>query len=162
MDRSLGKKIDGNDNMYKFVLAGKAWFALKSTKTDKVYQFRVTGAKGKRKSRAWWVEVREPAVGEGMKSPYQYIGGLYKYNNLKPRFCKTKDKARFNVVPVEAFEKHMEVFAWFWNKVTNDFLTPSLEFYHIGKCARCGHKLTDEKSIGRGFGPNCYKIVNPT
>lgn len=38
------------------------------------------------------------------------------------------------------------------------FLSKSpMKIYHLGRCARCGRKLIDTKSIESGFGPKCIK-----
>lgn len=36
------------------------------------------------------------------------------------------------------------------------------EFWHEGRCGRCGRKLTVPESIASGFGPECVGVVNGT
>lgn len=149
MEKSLGKRIDGVENIYNFVMAGKAWFALKSVKTGVVFQYQVNAAKQKHNNAttAWWVSTLITNTTNDMESPYRYIGGLYTRGVGKPWFHPNN------------FIKDLKVdtFVWFWDKLVKRELPKSLEFYHIGRCAKCGHKLTTEESIELGFGPTCWK-----
>ena len=36
-----------------------------------------------------------------------------------------------------------------------DLLNDNIEFFHLGKCLRCGKTLTDQESINIGLGPVC-------
>lgn len=38
-------------------------------------------------------------------------------------------------------------------------LSPSVIIKHNGKCALCGKRLTDEKSVVRGFGSYCWSTL---
>ena len=162
MNRSLGKKIENVEAMCEFVLAGKAWFAIKSLKTGTVFQYKVTAAKSKINApKAWWVKVLDEAT-ENMSSPYRYIGGLYIFQTNIPSFSQDKGIEVITNKNHPAFtilNHKINTFKWFWERMCINALPPSLEFYHIGRCARCGHKLTDEQSIDRGFGPTCYKMI---
>ena len=41
------------------------------------------------------------------------------------------------------------------NFINKNTLPSNVSFYHVGKCAHCGRKLTDPKSIVTGIGPTC-------
>lgn len=161
MNKSLGKKIEDHGRIVDFMLAGKAWFALKSLKTGTVYQYKVNAAKSEfnTPTTAWWVKVLLSNHTE-TSSPYKYTAGLY----LK-KHMKTPDlhiNYRTDVLDPDHPEHQytvnkMAAFRWFWDNLVRGTLPTSVEFYHIGRCAKCGHKLTTEKSIELGFGPNCWK-----
>ncbi len=47
-------------------------------------------------------------------------------------------------------------FRWFVeNLLARGAVSEKVEFWHEGKCARCGRKLTTPESIQRGLGPEC-------
>ena len=39
------------------------------------------------------------------------------------------------------------------------YINERTEFYHLGKCVKCGKTLTDSKSIEAGLGPYCRSIL---
>ena len=41
-----------------------------------------------------------------------------------------------------------------------DYVNERTEFYHLGKCIKCGKTLTDTNSIKLGLGPTCSKNIN--
>jgi len=45
-------------------------------------------------------------------------------------------------------------FAFFMAKM-NKLNKIGLNFFHEGKCGKCGRKLTTPESIKNGFGPTC-------
>lgn len=46
-----------------------------------------------------------------------------------------------------------------WEKNLDGMDNAGFHFHHIGKCGRCGRKLTTPKSIETGLGPECEKMV---
>ena len=46
------------------------------------------------------------------------------------------------------------------NKLFTGQTVGNLIVYHVGKCGRCGKKLTDPESILTGLGPSCSKYMN--
>ena len=49
----------------------------------------------------------------------------------------------------------VQAFIWFLNRIEADKPTDGFEFWHEGKCGRCGRKLTVPESIEAGIGPEC-------
>ena len=48
------------------------------------------------------------------------------------------------------------------NCIDNDklqFINEKVEFYHLGKCIKCGKTLTDANSIESGLGPYCRSRI---
>lgn len=65
-------------------------------------------------------------------------------------------KHSFNKGQLSADAPSVRAFAWFLQHVQDaDVIHPDLEFWHEGKCARCGRALTVPQSIATGFGPEC-------
>ena len=51
-----------------------------------------------------------------------------------------------------------QAIAWIFRNLEKgkyDRVSSQVEFYHIGKCVRCGRTLTDSDSIELGLGPTC-------
>ena len=50
-----------------------------------------------------------------------------------------------------------QAFAWFLASLSRPGteLPEQLEFWHAGRCGRCGRRLTVPASIASGFGPEC-------
>jgi len=44
---------------------------------------------------------------------------------------------------------------WFVGAINSGNLPDNVEFFHEGRCGRCGRKLTTPESIERGMGPHC-------
>lgn len=45
-------------------------------------------------------------------------------------------------------------------KGKTDIVASQVEFFHTGKCAKCGKTLTDATSIELGVGPKCRTYIN--
>ena len=48
---------------------------------------------------------------------------------------------------------------WALRHLAQDDMPEQLEFWHEGRCARCGRALTDPASIEAGFGPECINHI---
>lgn len=46
-----------------------------------------------------------------------------------------------------------------WENNLDKMDNAGFHFHHVGKCGRCGRKLTTPKSIETGLGPECEKMV---
>src|SRR6185369_1638398 len=87
-------------------------------------------------------------TGPDNERSYSYLGfirdrgnGLvYSYGNAKAKVAEDAPSARG--------------FHWFWRCLfVNGEVPGTVEFWHEGKCGRCGRKLTVPSSIEAGFGP---------
>lgn len=117
----------------KFMLAGKATFTIVSKKTGVRFTYRIA------KNDLWFVSV--------LTSPdtYTYLGTIF--DNQAYRHGK-----KSTIGPDAPSAK---AFGWFWSDVE----TSQVEFYHAGKCGRCGRELTVSESIESGLGPECATRV---
>lgn len=125
----------------QFILAGNATFTIKSKRTGKHFTYKVKQAK------------------KGVKPPYFVMLMTGPDNNHHFSYFATifvtqyrygrKAKLSRSSLGVRAFE-------WFWKKlIANVDIRHEVEFYHEGRCCRCGRKLTHPKSVETGIGPEC-------
>ena len=127
----------------QFILAGKAFFTVQNKVTSGRFTYKVTKVEDKD---LWLVSV---LTGNDNEGSYTYVGII----NDK-RFKRTaKSKVTEDAVSFKGFR-------WLWNLITNKQELPeNVEFYHAGRCARCGRKLTTPESIEAGYGPTCIGLV---
>ena len=60
--------------------------------------------------------------------------------------------------PLEPTDMRARAFEWLWRMLKSAKpLPPTFEFWHEGRCGKCGKKLTTPESIERGLGPECAK-----
>lgn len=129
-----GRLTSPTDIRY-FLEGGKASFTIVGQQAR--YTFRILYNK--------WVYL--------MTSPGEYNYLAVKDQNLvfTTKASRLKDDAR----PVKAL-------AWLVRRVYADKPIEPAEFWHEGKCARCGRALTTPESIARGYGPTCWEGVDGT
>lgn len=130
----------------KFVLAGNASFTVKNDTTGKHLTYKVVkhSTEDNLKDGVWFVTTLN---GSDNESDFVYIGII-----TSDGFRITK-KSRFSEDAVS-----VKGFKWLWNNVTtNRELPDNVKFYHAGRCARCGRKLTTPESVETGFGPICME-----
>lgn len=128
--------------MLGFLLAGNAYFTIRSKKTGKRFTYRVT--KSDDKKNFWFVSFLS---GPDNNNDYLYLGVID-----RDRFrttTKSVGQLANGFPPATAF-------AWMFHHARNcGTIRPSLEFWHEGRCGRCGRMLTVPESIERGIGPEC-------
>jgi hypothetical protein len=88
----------------------------------------------------------------------------YIRNSNKNIYCgyfKIKDKVlRFNhngKYQIDRFDNRLTMLLDFIEN--RNIENTEYHLYHVGRCAHCGRMLTDSKSIERGFGPDCWKLI---
>ena len=127
----------------KFVLAGKAIFTIESKKTKSRFTYKVSKAKD---GDIWFVGV---LTGSDNNSDYSYMG-IIKKDLYYQRTAKSKLS---NEAPSQV------AFRWAWDKICKGALSKQANFYHEGRCGRCGRRLTVPESVKSGFGPECVTKV---
>lgn len=135
--------------IHLFILAGNATFTIQSSKTGTRYTFKVTKTEDKfdKTNHFWWVAL---LTGPDNTSSFTPLGRLTK-NGL---FNFTYHPPRNGTHPaVKAFE-------FFWDHLDSNLtLHEGLEFFHAGRCGRCGRTLTVPESVQSGFGPECVGML---
>jgi hypothetical protein len=129
----------------KFISAGNAEFVIEDTRTGRHSEYKVTKHKyfddGNRK---WNVLLlcRDSSGDSG----YAYLGyiekGMFHHHALYSVYDEESDQ-------FTSFD------SCFLRVGRGRELPDFISFYHLGRCGRCGRKLTDPESINRGLGPKC-------
>ena len=142
-------KIDSIANIRKIVFGGNSTFTIKNVHTGKHFTFKVNTLKDTaKKGEVWFVNV---LTGPDNNFDYSYMGMV---NKDRSRFFRTKKSKISDDAP------SFVGFAWFFKMLKTGMEFPEyVHFYHSGRCARCGRKLTTPESIKAGFGPECITKI---
>jgi hypothetical protein len=123
-------------DLTRFVTGGNATFTLQGKQSRYTYKVRKS-------------EGEKPLLFVSLLTApdeYTYLGILGEASLRMTKASKLNETS----APVKAFN-------WFWNRETMSAPLPGLEFFHAGKCCRCGRELTVPESIERGIGPECWE-----
>lgn len=132
-------------DMVRFMTAGNATFTIVNTDTGNRFTYKVT--KVKRPSTRGPSHFVGLMTGSDNENSFSYIGCLY--GMMADYRHGTKSRIGIDAPGVKAYR-------WLCKRLrTGAALPPSFEFWHEGRCGRCGRKLTDPVSIEAGFGPEC-------
>lgn len=131
------------DQILQFMVAGNAYFTLRSGKTGTRYTYRA------KKAKVGDTIFVSCLYGTDNTDDYAYMGVI-----RNGGFCTTA-KSRFtNESP------QVKAFVWsFGHVMSADRIPDVLEFWHEGRCGRCARLLTVPESIAHGIGPECAKRV---
>ena len=116
-------------------------FTIKSIKTNKEYTYKINRTLFLNK---WYSHI----FVETNYLDYTYLGS---YSN-----GVITNKKIINISPSAI------AIAYIFNcleKGLFDYVNKRVEVYHLGKCIKCGKKLTDSNSIKIGLGPTCGKTI---
>lgn len=133
--------------IHQFCLAGKASFTIRSRRTDMRFTYRLNRSEDRFQpdKYVYFVNV---LIGPDNENSYKLMGILKQHCN-----------DRFDFVPVRGFSKDtpsVKAFRFFWDHLdTKQILHEGLEFFHAGRCGRCGRTLTVPESVESGYGPEC-------
>jgi hypothetical protein len=139
------------------VLAGNATFTLVSKKTGTRFTFRVSQCEDENdgaKKELWFVSTM---TGPDNESAFSYTGIITRSVAGVYQFRRTAKSKISDMAP------SFKAISWFLNAAlapiaARTSVTSALnqvEFWHEGKCCRCGRKLTVPASIASGLGPEC-------
>tara|TARA_Y100000310_G_scaffold221651_1_gene223263 strand:+ start:97 stop:558 length:462 start_codon:yes stop_codon:yes gene_type:complete len=149
----MSARITEIEDIISFLLGGKAIFTLKSVRTGRHFTYKVSRAKSRNEGAAneplrWFVNL---LTGPDNTGDYTYIGLLEQGDRGCFRFRLTRaSKLAQDAAPVAGF-------AWLMQQLVNENAAAleQVEFWHEGRCCRCGRRLTDPTSIETGIGPVC-------
>lgn len=142
------------------VTAGCATFTVVSTRTGTRFTYKVeapqeeTDAGGLRREADKPLRFVKVLTGPDNTSDYRYAGTLRPdgghWEGLRFTHGGQKAKLREDVPSVLGF-------GWLVAALRANAVEKlaQVEFWHEGKCCRCGRKLTDPESVSRGLGPEC-------
>lgn len=125
-----------------FVLAGNSIFTIKSANSGNHWTFRVQFKT--RKSGTVFLDGLFFVQLMTAPQEFTYLGIIDRLTyRITSKSCRKATSTEHKVIQ-------------YLLKYMNDLiLNKNFEFYHEGKCGRCGRSLTDPESIKRGIGPAC-------
>jgi hypothetical protein len=150
-------RIEEFEGIKRFVLAGDAIFTLVSQRSGERFTYRVTRApvrdgedEAQAAGRPWFVKV---LTGPENTSCYQFVGCIWVGGNGRPKYTH----GRRSRITRQA--KSVVAFEWFIGRIAGGVLPTVVEFWHEGRCGRCGRTLTVPESIAYGIGPVCAEAA---
>jgi len=150
-------RMNDPEAIANFLLAGSAIFTLKSTHSGSRYTYKVSKAKPKKEGEdtsMWFVGL---LTGPDNDADYTYLGIICPDRKGDGMHARTtaNSKMKPDSPPVKAIN-------WFVRQVTNEGnRLDQVEFYHAGRCGRCGRTLTTPESVASGIGPVCASKRHP-
>lgn len=129
-----------------FLFGGKSTFTVVSKKTQHRITFRVKELKDKN---IYFVSY---LFGSDNTQSFKFIGTIFDKNGKYNASRKNGSDPNSNI---------NKSFEWVYNTIVNQNVSnfDKIEFWHEGKCGKCGRKLTVPSSIETGFGPYCEKNI---
>lgn len=125
-----------------YIHGGNAIFTVVSKLTGNRYTYRAR--KSSDNGEILFIDL---LTGPDNKSDYMYLGHYWSHDE------KGMDGGKKGQPNHPAFA----ALDWLVICLVLGRMPSTAEFWHEGKCARCGRKLTTPESIETGFGPECIK-----
>lgn len=141
-------RLNSAAEIQEFIFAGNAYFTIRSKATGTRYTYRVSKAKNDNSlyGEMFFVSL---LAGPENTSDYEYMGVVDNKGFRLTRASKLNTTSN----PVVAF-------SFLFKNISKGCLHDQLEFWHAGRCGRCGRMLTVPESVASGFGPECIRMVN--
>lgn len=167
IDRKQGGRIDDTAAQLAYIVSAtrpgrRLRFTLKShTGRHLTYQVQTMGGpvsvgQGRRR----YVSV---LTGSDNESAYTYLGTIFDFTILISQGRRRKGSLQWSYHHgrksiIERDATSAKSFRWLWDRLLSGKGIGTLaEFWHEGRCGRCGRALTDPESIVAGIGPICRK-----
>lgn len=133
-----------------YCLAGNATFTIQSKKTGRRFTYKISKSESEQYGLSWFVSLLNGSDNESSFMTFAMLkldfAGEPMIVHLRPNATR---KISANADSALAFK-------CFWEHLCHrDKVHPEIEFYHSGRCGRCGRKLTVPSSVESGFGPEC-------
>lgn len=135
------------------VQAGRSILTVRSRRTGARFTFRFTRPEAEPgRVRPIWANV---LTGPDNESHYEYLGTIWPDGGSAFRYAHGK-KSR-----VTADAPSAQAAAWVTRNLgpRASVLLEEAEWWHEGRCGRCGRRLTVPESIATGFGPDCATLL---
>lgn len=133
-----------HNKIRRFILAGNAYFTVVNVITNNKLTFHIVRPKEKG---PWFVWATNK------KGKYGFLGTIFqRTTGLEYDWGWRNGKFTKDSVANKSFK-------YLWKKMLSNSLSAKIVFYHNSRCGRCGRRLTDPKSIKRGFGPCCFSVL---
>lgn len=145
-------QLTDRESIVKFMEAGNAIFTVVAKQSGKRFTFKCSRPKAEgNRARPIWVSVLN---GPNNDADYVFAGSIW-INATGYTFNAGKNTT------IKATAPSLIALAWILKHLNagSDGLTRQAEFWHEGRCGRCGRTLTVPASIESGFGPECITKV---
>lgn len=143
---SLSRRLVASSDVVRYMFAGQSTFTLKSVDSGRRFTYKIKTFQPKDEAKPV-ISLVSLLTGPDNEGDFTYLGiirnGVF---NLTSKSRMSADAA-----PVKAISFTMK---WLLAYST---LTPKIEFWHSGRCGRCGRKLTVPESVELGIGPECNR-----
>lgn len=136
-----------------FLLAGKSEFVLHSTKTNEDFKFTLTKKESFAKKESFTNKEEYIYFVNIIIEREKIYAGHIKFDDKTELFIYTQGKRG----QLAAEDRNIRSLMFVINKLFRCEIVGNLEIYHVGRCGRCGKKLTTPESILTGLGPTCSK-----
>lgn len=144
-DPAAPGNITDADAALRFMLAGNAYFTLRSKKTGERYTYRVNvppdDKSGALYGKKYFVALLS---GPDNTADYTYLG------MIQDNVFRLTRASKMN-----ADSKPVAAIRWTLERLQQRHFPSTVEFWHEGRCGRCGRKLTVPESVAAGIGPEC-------
>lgn len=147
-------QLTNREDIVKFLEAGNATVTIVSKKSGIRYTYKFARPKMEAHNglRPIWVSV---LVGQNNDADYSFAGTM-RHAATGYTFNQGRHSTLLATAP------SMMLLSWFLKQLNagaDGSLTRQAEFWHEGRCGRCGRTLTVPASIESGFGPECITKV---
>jgi hypothetical protein len=158
LNHAYGKLVDPT-SIRTYLFAGNSTFTLVSKATGRRFTYKVKSVAQDRNFQ-WSTNnqnrnfffVSVLTGPDNTRDSYTYLGELIRQE--PSGHCFAWRHGRKSAVSPDALSA--KGFAWFVAKIeSSSDIKDVLEFWHEGKCGRCGRTLTVPESIESGVGPEC-------
>lgn len=141
-----------------FMYAGNSTFTIQNTETQNRFTYKIQVPEDKKNAspidKVWFVKVLN---GTDNENSYAFIGTLFSDKTKMSSDDKIYRHSGKSRVTNQA--QSVKVFQWFIKALQTNTIPSQVQFYHEGRCGRCGRKLTVPESIESGFGPECINMI---
>lgn len=145
MNKDIGK-IE-QDKALQFILAGKCEFVLHSTKTGEDFKFAMTKQQTKEDENKYIYFLNTM---HGYEKTY---AGVVWFDDKAQEFKFSQGKKG----QIDNKNLSIRSLIFVLNKLLKEETVQYLDVFHVGRCGKCGKKLTTPESILTGLGPTCSK-----
>jgi hypothetical protein len=141
-------QITNPEDIGRFIFGGHAIFTIVSSRTGVRFTYQVNrGEERNGMTPPWFVRLLS---GPDNTSHFTYLGTIFP-GHQDTLTLTQKSRAGADAPSVLAFR-------WLLRCITAKKCT-SIEFWHEGRCGRCGRRLTVPTSIETGLGPVCSGLI---
>lgn len=150
--RSIERSTDGlirNEEALKFILAGKSEFVAVSGNTGKRLGFKLEKINSDNTNGNETMYYLSTQIDNKL-----VYCGVIVYNSKLNKFIFAKGKKG----NLDYSHLNVKSILYILNRLHCGDVGINLSVYHVGKCGRCGKKLTTPESILTGLGPTCASL----